>query len=77
MFDFAYQSNEAMEVKVKKLSETYASGNLNLRKLTDSLKIKASSDLEQVTSMISSQTAAVENVCNTWIYLWSLMPYLP
>ncbi|KAL8484006.1 hypothetical protein ACS0TY_026629 [Phlomoides rotata] len=56
-----YESNEAMEVKVKKLSETYASGNMNMRKLTDSLKIKASSDLEQVTSMISSQTTAVEN----------------
>lgn len=51
-----------MEAKVKKLLETYTSGSMNLKKLMDALKMKASSDLEQITSMMSVQTTAVENV---------------
>ncbi|KAI3474460.1 hypothetical protein Pfo_029321 [Paulownia fortunei] len=56
-----YESNEAMEAKVKKLLETYTSGTLNLKKLTDALQMKASSDLEEMTSMVSVQATAVEN----------------
>lgn len=56
-----YKSNEAMESKIKKLLEIYTSGGLNLKKLTDALKTKASSNLEEITSMMSVQTIAVEN----------------
>lgn len=51
-----------MEEKVKKLSEIYTSGSLGLKTLTDALKTKASSDLEEMTSVMSVQAAAVENV---------------
>ncbi|KAK6146946.1 hypothetical protein DH2020_017858 [Rehmannia glutinosa] len=56
-----YESNEAMEANVKKLLETYASGSVNMKKLTDTLHAKASSDLEEMTSMASVQATAVEN----------------
>ncbi|KAH6805914.1 ATP binding microtubule motor family protein, partial [Perilla frutescens var. frutescens] len=56
-----HKSNEAMEAKIKKLLEIYTSGSLDLKKLTDALKAKASSDLEEITSMMSVQTIAVEN----------------
>lgn len=51
-----------MESKIKKLSEIYTSGGLDLKKLTDALKTKASSNLEEITSMMSVQMIAVENV---------------
>lgn len=51
-----------MEAKVRKLSETYTSGTLNLKKLTDTMHMKSHSDLEQMTSMISVQAIEVENV---------------
>lgn len=47
---------------MKKLLEIYTSGSLDLKKLTHALKTKASSDLEEITSMMSAQTIAVENV---------------
>ncbi|KAL6507969.1 hypothetical protein OROGR_024164 [Orobanche gracilis] len=56
-----YESNEAMEANVKKLLETCASGSLNIKKLTDALNMKACSNFEQMTSMISVQATAVEN----------------
>ncbi|XP_057778967.1 kinesin-like protein KIN-5B [Salvia miltiorrhiza] len=56
-----YKANEAMETKVKKLLEIYTSGSLDLKKVTYALKTKASSDLEEITSMMSAQTIAVEN----------------
>ncbi|GFP98341.1 probable 125 kDa kinesin-related protein [Phtheirospermum japonicum] len=56
-----HESNDAMEANVKKLLETYASGSLNVKKLTDALHVKASSNLEEMTSMISVQATAVEN----------------
>ncbi|PIN15062.1 Kinesin-like protein [Handroanthus impetiginosus] len=60
-----YESNEATEAKVKKLSETYTSGSMTLKKLTEALQTKASSDLEQMASMISAQAIAVENFFET------------
>ncbi|XP_051130150.1 kinesin-like protein KIN-5B [Andrographis paniculata] len=56
-----YESNEAMEAKVNKLSETYASGASNMKQLIDALQKKTSSDLEQTTSMASDQLTSVEN----------------
>lgn len=51
-----------MEAKVKKLLEIYTSGSLDLKTLTHALRTKASSNLEEMTSMMSVQTVAVENV---------------
>ncbi|KAK4396268.1 Kinesin-like protein KIN-5B [Sesamum angolense] len=60
-----YESNKATEAKLKKLSETYTSGTLNLKKLADALHMKANSDLEQMTSMMSAQATEVENFFKT------------
>ncbi|KAL3628565.1 hypothetical protein CASFOL_027611 [Castilleja foliolosa] len=56
-----HESNKALDANVKKLLETYASGSLNIKKLTDALHVKAYSNLGQMTSMISLQANAVEN----------------
>ncbi|KAG6430447.1 hypothetical protein SASPL_108514 [Salvia splendens] len=60
-----YKSNEAMEAKVKKLLEIYTTGSLDMKKVTYALKTKASSDLEEITSVMSAQTIAVENFFQT------------
>ncbi|KAL0347275.1 UNVERIFIED_CONTAM: Kinesin-like protein KIN-5B [Sesamum calycinum] len=60
-----YESNEATEAKLKKLSETYTSGTLNLKKLADALHMKANSDLEEMASMMSAQATEVENFFKT------------
>ncbi|KAL3825972.1 hypothetical protein ACJIZ3_022001 [Penstemon smallii] len=60
-----YDSHEAMESKIKKLTETYTSGLLDLKKITDTLQTKASSDIEQITSMISVQATSVDNFFKT------------
>ncbi|KAL2250547.1 kinesin-like protein KIN-5B [Sesamum indicum] len=60
-----YESNDAMEAKLKKLSETYTSGTLNLKKLADALHMKANSDLEQMAYMMSAQATEVENFFKT------------
>lgn len=51
-----------MEAKVKKLLEIYTTGSLDMKKVTHALKTKASSDLDEITSAMSAQTIAVENV---------------
>ncbi|KAL2509461.1 ATP binding microtubule motor family protein [Forsythia ovata] len=58
-------STQAMESRIKKLTETYDSGILALKKLTDTLQMKASSDLRQLKSVISSQATTVENFLKT------------
>ncbi|XP_047962855.1 kinesin-like protein KIN-5B [Salvia hispanica] len=60
-----YKSNEAMEAKVKKLLEIYTTGSLDMKKVTYALKTKASSDLDEITSVMSAQTIAVENFFQT------------
>ncbi|GAB4833750.1 hypothetical protein Ancab_031999 [Ancistrocladus abbreviatus] len=49
-----------LESKIKKVTETYASGAMALRELAKTLQQKASMDLEQMNSAISSQTTALE-----------------
>ena len=44
------------------MTERYTSGVAVLKQLTGTLQRKASTDLEQMTSAISSQAMAVENV---------------
>lgn len=51
-----------MEFKIKRMTETYTSATEALRKLADALQMKASSDLEQMKSMILSQATEVKNV---------------
>ncbi|KAL7136508.1 hypothetical protein ABFS83_10G035900 [Erythranthe nasuta] len=59
--DSKYESHEAMEAKTKKLLETYTIGTLSLKKLTDSLRTKSYSDMDEMTSMISAQAISLEN----------------
>lgn len=53
-----------MDSKVRKMTETYTSATEALTKLADALQNKASSDLEEMKSMILLQATAVENVYN-------------
>ncbi|CAA3002993.1 kinesin KIN-5B [Olea europaea subsp. europaea] len=63
--DSKCDSTQAMESRIKKLTKTYDSGILALNKLSDILQLKASSDLRQMKSMISSQATTVENFLKT------------
>lgn len=63
--DSKCNSTQAMESRIKKLTKTYDSGILALKKLSDTLQTKASSDLRQMKSMISSQATTVENFLKT------------
>uniref|UniRef100_A0A5B7BVW2 Kinesin motor domain-containing protein n=1 Tax=Davidia involucrata TaxID=16924 RepID=A0A5B7BVW2_DAVIN len=58
---------QILESRIKKMTEIYTSGMEALKKLADSLQMKASSDLEQIKSTISCQTNAVENFLKTAI----------
>lgn len=44
------------------MTEAYTLGVTTLKELADTLQMKASSDIEQMKSTVSSQVAAVENV---------------
>lgn len=44
------------------MSETYTAGLELLKELDNSMQKKASSDMEQISSKVSSQTMAVEQV---------------
>lgn len=46
------------------MTEIYSSGVGTLKELANTLHMKASSDMEQIQSKVSSQTMAVENVMN-------------
>lgn len=61
-----------MDSKVRKMTETYTSATEALTKLADAMQIKASSDLQEIKSMILLQATAVENV-----WMQSLMSFLP
>ncbi|KAL3531852.1 hypothetical protein ACH5RR_005373 [Cinchona calisaya] len=54
-------ATQAMESKIKRMTETYASATEALRKLAEALQMKASSDMEQMKSMILSQATEVKN----------------
>lgn len=54
-------ATQVLESKVNKMSDTYTSGAVALNDLAHTLQKKASSDLEQLKSIISSQTMTVEN----------------
>lgn len=57
-----FQAAEALESRIKKMTGIYTSGVGTLKELANTLHMKASSDMEQIQSKISSQTSAVESV---------------
>lgn len=54
-------ATQALESRIKKMTETYTSGVATLNELASALQKKASSDLEQINSTISLQATAVED----------------
>jgi kinesin family protein 11 len=46
------------------MSETHASGVVALNELANTMQNKASSDLQQINTIISSQMRTVEQVCS-------------
>ena len=56
------QAAQALESRIKKMTEIYTSGVGTLKELANTLHMKASSDMEQIQSQVSSRTLAVENV---------------
>ncbi|KAK9291095.1 hypothetical protein L1049_009282 [Liquidambar formosana] len=58
-------ATQVLESRINKMTETYTSGVAALKELTHTLQTRASSDLEQIKSTISSQTMDVENFLAT------------
>ncbi|KAM7509768.1 hypothetical protein LguiB_008643 [Lonicera macranthoides] len=58
---------QVLESRIKKMTEAYTLGVTTLKELADTLQRKASSDIEQMKSTVSSQVAAVENFLKTAI----------
>ncbi|KAL9429121.1 hypothetical protein AB3S75_031015 [Citrus x aurantiifolia] len=56
-----------LESRIKKMSETYTAGLELLKELDNSMQKKASSDMEQISSKVSSQTMAVEQFLVTMV----------
>ncbi|XP_058764607.1 kinesin-like protein KIN-5B [Vicia villosa] len=56
---------QALESRIKKMTEIYSSGVGTLKELANTLHTKASSDMEQIQNKVSSQTLAVENFLAT------------
>ena len=57
-----FQAAQTLESRIKKMTGIYTSGVDTLKELTNTLHMKASSDMELIQSKVSSQTLAVENV---------------
>lgn len=62
LFYYYCQVTQELELRVKKMTETYTSGAATLKELANTLQRKAASDMEQINSTISKQAMAVENV---------------
>lgn len=56
------QAAQVLESRINKMAEIYTSGVGTLKELANTLHTKASSDMEQIQSKVSTQTLAVENV---------------
>lgn len=57
-----FQAAQALESRINKMAEIYTSGVGTLKELANTLHMKASSDMEEIQSKVSTQTLAVENV---------------
>lgn len=53
------------------MTEIYTSGVGTLKELANTLNMKASSDMEQIQSKVSSQTLAVQNVRSLFMQVLS------
>ncbi|KAJ6742130.1 KINESIN-LIKE PROTEIN KIN-5B [Salix viminalis] len=60
-------ATEVLETRIKKMSETYASGVAALKDLAHTAQDKASSDLQQINTIISSQMRTVEQFLATML----------
>ncbi|KAJ6331692.1 hypothetical protein OIU76_010140 [Salix suchowensis] len=60
-------ATEVLETRIKKMSETYASGVAALKDLANTAQDKASSDLQQINTIISSQMRIVEQFLATML----------
>ncbi|XVE96823.1 hypothetical protein REPUB_Repub02eG0256200 [Reevesia pubescens] len=53
-------ATQALESKIKNMTETYASGVAAMKELANTMQSKATSDMEQMNSSFSSQISAIE-----------------
>ncbi|KAL6966124.1 hypothetical protein U1Q18_042583 [Sarracenia purpurea var. burkii] len=60
-----YDATQVLESRINKMTDIYTSGVTTLKEFADSLQIKASSDLQQMKSMMSFQISALENFLET------------
>ncbi|KAB5552036.1 hypothetical protein DKX38_009347 [Salix brachista] len=60
-------ATEVLETRIKKMSETYASGVAALKELANTAQNKASTDLQQINTIISSQMRTVEQFLATML----------
>ena len=65
-----------MESKIKRMTETYTSGTEALREFADALQMKASSDMQQMNSMILSQATEVKNVLRPSFFSFYCIGYM-
>lgn len=68
-----FQAAQTLESRINKMTGIYTSGVETLKELANTLHMKASSDMEQIQSKVSSQTLAVENVTKQDILVVSLL----
>ncbi|RZC76117.1 hypothetical protein C5167_000248 [Papaver somniferum] len=58
-------ASNVLESRIEKIRDSYSSGILAMKELTQTLQKKASSELKQIESKVSDQTMAVENFLTT------------
>ncbi|XP_052172613.1 kinesin-like protein KIN-5B [Diospyros lotus] len=56
-----YDATQALEFRIKKMSEIYTSGVTTLKELANSLQTNASSDLDQIKSTMECKISALDN----------------
>ncbi|XP_076926452.1 kinesin-like protein KIN-5B [Bidens hawaiensis] len=60
--DSKHDNAQILESRINNITDTYTSGMISLKKLVDTLQLKASSDLTHMKSKITDQITAVENI---------------
>lgn len=58
-----WQATEALETRIKNMTETYASGVTTMKELANEIRRSTSSDLEEMSFAFSSQIEDIEQVC--------------
>lgn len=62
LFMIIFQAAQTLESRINKMTGIYTLGVETLKDLANTLHMKASSDMEQIQSKVSSQTLAAKNV---------------